>query len=249
MAQTSESAPTESQPGDAKVYTDAEKTALFDKLERRFGPDAVLFDTETTSCDPATLILTTAVAISVRTRQVHVIRTWGRGDDAEGEIGMLAALLDSASVIMVHNKGFDIDTVMAVYFDAARVAAWERKTLDLFEVILQHESSWRGVNDLCLIEGLTTKTSDGKGAVVMWEEGRYEELWRYCAVDVIMLLELFALDKVHFCCTRWFQGKQKHIGYGVIDLDTMTVAVTYGNAAPPPMAAGGPCPCVTMRGA
>lgn len=205
---------------------------MVDKITKRFGPDVVFFDSETTTAKRHQLRATVIVAFSCRTKAFHSYDLI----EGEGVMGLFAELLDSASKIVVHNKYFDINSVLGAYFSEERVKEWDEKVLDLFEVIRTSEGSWIGINSLCTIAGLSQKTADGAGAILMWNEGEFKKLRDYCAVDVLMLLELFAQDKVYFCCKRKDFNQDAHIviGTGCIDMDSMQVSYTHDSTVYPP---------------
>jgi hypothetical protein len=202
-----------------------ELDAIFSSVHNRFG-HTVLFDTETTCLDKEKMRLTTIQAISTQTRQIHSY------DLINGEevVGLFGMLLDSACTIAAHNSFFDNETALGLYFPPEKLAEWRRKMIDHFETIKHLEGSWIGVNALCQIAGVTTKIADGAGAIEMWNEGNFKALREYCAVDVIVLLLLWARDRIHFCCKRPVaKGKPcAHVGSGFIDRDTLTVTTCIG---------------------
>jgi hypothetical protein len=204
---------------------------------------AVGFDTETTGAQFAgedRLRLTVAVAWSSRTKCLHAFK--------EDELGHLAALLDTADVIIAHNSTFDFK-VMELYFNKARVDAWRKQAFDPFEVICQKEGTWAGLGPICEVNNRPTKTSSGIEAIVMWNEGRVKQLTDYCAMDVWIMIKLLEYDTTDewfwFCQKRSnrMTKLQDHIGAGRVNKRTLEVVMAETQGAFPP-GYEGKCPCI-----
>lgn len=210
-------------------------------LRKRYGRTAVFVDTETTSANAEILRMTTAVAFSCETGQFHFVKTWG--PDAEEEIGLLGLLLDGACTIVAHNHQFDFGAVLSGYFAPERVAGWCKRVLDNFELIRAHEGSWIGIDHLCQVAGLQTKTSNGAEAILMWNRGEVDRLAEYCAMDVNLMMRHMEADHLEFCLARWKQRKRSHAGAGYVDMDTRDVHARYGAEAFPTGRDKGNDPC------
>jgi hypothetical protein len=206
----------------------------------KYGPNSLALDIETTGVQfggPARLRVTVAVVWSAKTQCLH----WYK----EGDLGALAALMDSADSILIHNKAFDIE-VMGLYFDRARVDKWDAKTFDLFETIRYWEGTWVGLGAMCEINDKPTKTGSGLAAVRLWREGKFDELAAYCAQDVIIMVYIVQLPQILFCQKRrHLETKlQTHIGVGTVDTTTFKIT-TQAHVRPPNFEKE--CPCDRPR--
>jgi len=194
--------------------------------KRRYGPWCVYFDTETTGVDTDTLRMTTASILCVKNMEVYTF--------TEDDMSALALILDETanmgSKILVHNHRFDFRKVMAGYFASEKVDFWVRYVFDPFELVKQQESLWVGMDALGQMRGVTKKTSTGKEAITMWQNGEIDRLRSYCAFDVVVLFEISVLLFVPFCIRRYNADlkRQVHVGYGVLDMETWRVSAAYG---------------------
>lgn len=210
----------------AQQYSPARLAAMRETAKRRYGPWCLYFDTETTGIDPDTLRMTTASVLCIKNMEIYTF--------TEADMPALAALLDATaangSKILVHNSPFDMWKVMAGYFDKERVAVWFACVVDPFLLVKQQERLWVGMDALGQMSGVTKKTSTGKEATVMWQNGEIDKLRSYCAFDVVVLFEISVLPFAPFCIRRYNADmkKQVHIGYGILDMETQRVHVAYG---------------------
>lgn len=115
-------------------------------------------------------------------------------DDNEAEGGPFEALFvafDQASLIVAYNGlGFDMPVMRKYYRSSERYMRHLQKLHDPFDRIRSNTGLWIGLDAVLLRNGLPTKTGNGVDAVRLWEEGRRDELARYCANDVTALMHL-----------------------------------------------------------
>jgi len=203
-----------------------------------FGRNGVALDFETTGNvfgGKDSLRVTVGVLWSAKTQCLHAYR--------EEHLGLLAIVLDSADTILIHNKAFDIE-VLTLYFPTARVRAWDRKVIDLFEIVKHYEGTWAGLGAICDVNNKPTKSGSGLAAIKQWFDGEFKELDEYCAKDVIiMVIVMHELDSIYYCQKR-YDGTRKvsrHIGMGIMNKRTQHIVLTP-HAFPPGF--HDDCPCI-----
>jgi hypothetical protein len=120
------------------------------------------------------------------------ITCWRDDNDAEGgPLEALFAAFDRASLIVAYNGiGFDMPVMRKYYGSAERHMSHLQKLHDPFDRIRSNTGLWVGLDAVLSRNGLPTKTGSGVDAVRLWEEGRRDELVRYCANDVTALTRL-----------------------------------------------------------
>lgn len=107
----------------------------------------------------------------------------------------LLAELDRAPKICCFNGiQFDIPFIQIQFkVDPDRVAMWLLKTVDLFHRYKTLHNHTFSLDSALIANGLKTKTSDGKKAIIMAREGRLKELEDYCMSDTVLTYQLTTL--------------------------------------------------------
>ena len=120
--------------------------------------------------------------------------------DAAAEVAAFLDALDAARALIAFNGlRFDIPFVAAQFkVPAARVRAWEAKTLDFYDVAKQRVAPDRtfSLNNLLEVNGLQFKTSHGAEAVRMAQAGEWARLEDYCADDARLTWEVASLEQI-----------------------------------------------------
>jgi hypothetical protein len=120
--------------------------------------------------------------------------------DAAAEVAAFLGALDAARALIAFNGlRFDIPFVAAQFkVPAARVRAWEAKTLDFYDVAKQRVAPDRtfSLNNLLEVNGLQFKTSHGAEAVRMAQAGEWARLEDYCADDARLTWEVASLEQI-----------------------------------------------------
>lgn len=128
---------------------------------------------------------------------------WWR-DELDGSTpldGMLS-LFDRADAIVGYNcLSFDFPLIRRFYRSvselenaAQRYVNHRAKCVDLMARVRDVTGCCFKLNALLETNGLGRKTSDGLGAIRMWEEQQRDELQRYCAEDVDLTARLALVD-------------------------------------------------------
>jgi DEAD/DEAH box helicase domain-containing protein len=157
------------------------------------GP-LIVFDVETQKLfeevggprNAGKLGLSVAVSYDVDTGAFH--------DFTEQNVGELIDQLFAARLVVGYNTlKFDY-AVLKAYTDRRfnRVPS-----LDIFDHVYRR-TNYRSRLDTIAFETLGVgKSGDGREAIVMWREGRVEELLAYCRDDVRLTYELYQYGKEH----------------------------------------------------
>jgi hypothetical protein len=103
----------------------------------------------------------------------------------------LLALFDNAEVIVSYNGlAFDHPVLERHYRRRRRHEAHLIKTHDVFSRLKEVTGVWFKLDQLLLCNDLPCKSGDGKMAVQLWKEKKYDALQEYCENDVIQLAHL-----------------------------------------------------------
>ena len=106
----------------------------------------------------------------------------------EEELQKLFPLLEASSFIIGFNvKSFDLAVLQAYY--PGRVQQFP--TFDLLEDIRTKIGRRLALNDLIFATLGKKKTGHGLQAIQLYQEGRWEDLKKYCLNDVLLTKELF----------------------------------------------------------
>lgn len=155
------------------------------------------FDIETTGLDPRrdriTCVSIYTEGVEGKSRSFLFV-----GQTAEDEARNRRELLDeldaAPKICCFNGVQFDIPFLqfqLRVHPD--RVALWLLKTVDLFHKHKTLQGRTFSLDSALLANGLTTKTSNGKEAIAMAAQGRYEELKDYCMTDTVLTYRLSTL--------------------------------------------------------
>ena len=162
----------------------------------------VAFDLETTGLDPALCQVTCACLFGDMTDQTPIRQTFlFKGVDQAEDLRIreeFMAALDAADHLCAFNGvRFDIPFMQQAWgVEPARVAAWVRKTFDIFEACKLAFSRTFGLDRLLEMNGLEGKSGSGKHAIVMAAEGKWEALGDYCMQDTRMTHIVSTLPRI-----------------------------------------------------
>lgn len=70
------------------------------------------------------------------------------------------------------------------------------KTLDVFSRIRAATGTWPKLGDLLHINDMASKTGDGAEAVRLWQQGKRDQLQKYCEMDVVLTAKLAMLPRM-----------------------------------------------------
>jgi len=132
--------------------------------------------------------------------------TWWRdvAEHGSNPVVTLLELFDGAELIVGYNcLGFDFPLIRRFYRPSAEVlyptqryVNHRTKTLDIMHRVSDATGHYYKLDDLLKKNGLQTKSSNGKEAIRMWEEGRRDELKSYCEQDVLLTARLGLLESI-----------------------------------------------------
>lgn len=120
---------------------------------------------------------------------------WRDVDHGPGPFEALFKAMDRASILTCYN-GIEFDMpVLRKYYKRSlngesRYLKHMLKFHDPFTRIREVTGQWPSLNSLLASNGLGSKSSNGLEAIKMWEEGRRDELEKYCKRDVEALSQL-----------------------------------------------------------
>ena len=157
------------------------------------------FDLETTGLDPHRDRITCASAYdpAAGIEQTFVL---GRGDDP----AEFLALLDAADRLCAFNGArFDLAFLQhSLGVPAARIRSWRLKLHDVYEACRLALGVTFSLDALLEANGLHGKTGSGREAVVLAQEGRWDELARYCLHDSVVTHRVSSLPRILLPRTR-----------------------------------------------
>ena len=145
----------------------------------------VAFDIETLGFDPKTKRITAAAVYDGNgLSKIFVFK----GEDKEEDAALrdeFLAILDSAPRLCAFNGvRFDIPYIIKHWgLDPARAHDWVRKTVDVFEASKLGPQQTFKLSQLLSVNDMESKSGSGAEAVLLAEEGRWEELGAYCMQD------------------------------------------------------------------
>lgn len=188
------------------VY-DCESDSGFENLPGDHHEDKIKFMQFTVICAiamPVDMIEQKAPADEIL---AHSTRHWWWRDVSEkgsNPIVSLLKLFDDAELIVGFNcLGFDFPLIRRFYrpseevlYPKQRYVDHRSKTLDIMARIRDATGNYYKLDELLKKNGLQTKSSNGKEAIRMWEEGRRDELKAYCAKDVVLTARLGLLESI-----------------------------------------------------
>lgn len=139
---------------------------------------AFAFDIETTGLDPALCEVTCVCAVGEGFE-----KCWMPAQD--GPPHEFFQMMDDAPFLVAFNGcKFDINFLQKVYgLPAERVGAWVLKLRDAYEASKLAFNRGFSLNHFLEANGLDSKSSTGSEALVMAQEGRWDELREYCMGD------------------------------------------------------------------
>lgn len=189
---------------DTQARLDASDPLLFGFIADQAGRCTVYSDCETTDLirkgtpvGNMTISVASALFVEPSGYAEPMLNFWG--DPATGRgapLRFFEHTLQHAKRIVFYNAAFDLS--VAARGDQAKIREWQKATFDPYK-LLRDAFDW-GVelklDTLLRDNGLATKTADGKEAVRMYAEGRYDELLAYNEADVRALRSLAELKSI-----------------------------------------------------
>jgi len=189
------------------IVFDCESDSLFSTLPGNFHEDKIRFMQFTVvsalalPCEP---IEAGAPIDEIMSR--GVMYNWWRdvAEDGNNPLVSLLALFDGAEAIVGYNcNGFDFPLIKRFYRPTQsttkpvqRYVDHRTKTLDIMSRVRDATGYYMKLDDLLNRNGLSSKSSNGKEAVGMWERGERDELKNYCNTDVMLTARLALLETV-----------------------------------------------------
>lgn len=161
---------------------------------------------------------------------------WWRDVSESGSnpIVTLLKLFDNADLIVGYNcLGFDFPLIRRFYTPsklnqdllspAQRYVNHRSKTMDVMARIRDATGNYYKLDYILKTNAISCKSSNGKEAIKMWEEGRRDDLQFYCATDVVVTAKLAMLDSVRV-------GEHLKLTAGVIGIRRELLANSPGNS-------------------
>lgn len=154
------------------------------------------FDIETTGLDPKTcsitVVCTEDFATGKQTAYEFARCTEEHGDLVAMRRELITAFNQARSLCAFNGVRFDIPFLaVALQLDDETQIAWILKTSDILEQSRLRFNNTFSLNMLCEHNGIAVKSADGKQAIRMAAEKRYDDLRLYCAQDVSILCDLY----------------------------------------------------------
>lgn len=156
------------------------------------------FDIETTGLSPTKCDITVICAEDCVTGAKHNFE-FARYPDRKSDMRReLIELFDAADSLCAFNGiRFDLPFMQVfLNIDVDTFTRWVAKTSDILEQSrLLHRKTF-SLNKLCQTNGIPVKISDGKQAIVMAREKRFDELLAYCEQDVVILCDIYRQQNI-----------------------------------------------------
>lgn len=154
------------------------------------------FDIETKGLNrklhDVTIVCTQDYASGARTAY-EFERCRREGGDVERLVAEMTAAFDAATSLCAFNGvRFDIPFLESLAVPNIKLVQWALKCTDYLEQFRLRAMPTCGLNVLAGANGVELKSSDGKAAIRMAENGAWDELREYCAQDVAILCDLQA---------------------------------------------------------
>ena len=154
------------------------------------------FDIETTGLDPRTssitVVCTEDFATGKQTTYEFARCTQDHGNHVALRLALIKAFNEARSLCAFNGVRFDIPFLaVALQLDDETQTAWMCKTSDILEQSRLRFNKTFSLNMLCEHNGIAVKSADGKQAIRMAAEGRFDDLRLYCAQDVSILCDLY----------------------------------------------------------
>lgn len=189
------------------VVFDCESDSLFSMLPGAFQEDKIRymqFTVVSAVVLPCELIEAGAPVDEIMSR--GVMYHWWRdvAEDDNNPLVSLLALFDGADAIVGFNcNGFDFPLIRRFYrftqsmqHPGQRYVGHRTKTLDIMSRVKDATGAYIKLDELLKQNGLSSKSSNGKDAVGMWERQEREALKCYCDTDVLLTARLALLETV-----------------------------------------------------
>tara|TARA_B110001452_G_scaffold259855_1_gene256709 strand:+ start:6880 stop:7638 length:759 start_codon:yes stop_codon:yes gene_type:complete len=187
------------------VVFDCESDSLFSTLPGESHEDKIRymqFTVVSALALPCELIEAGAPIDDIMSR--GVVYNWWRdvAEDGNNPLVSLLALFDGAEAIVGYNcNGFDFPLIRRFYrptqstaHPVQRYVDHRTKTLDIMSRVKDATGSYMKLDELLKRNGLSSKSSNGKEAVGMWERGERDALKSYCDTDVMLTAKLALLE-------------------------------------------------------
>jgi DNA polymerase elongation subunit (family B) len=115
--------------------------------------------------------------------------------ELDRNLDIILRLLDESDIIIGFNAVFfDLEFIRQTFpshVSPSRMSMWTLKTIDMFMCLKYVFKNTCGLNDLLLRNGLKSKTGSGSNAILLAQNGKWDELLDYCMSDTMLTWELF----------------------------------------------------------
>lgn len=156
----------------------------------------LVYDIETTGIDPRGDAITMVCCADAVSGEEHVFAV-GAACTSNGELDAIRrrmfTVFDHAPCLASYNGlRFDLSFVAAfLRLDDDHVTRWALKTVDVFEALVVCHRRYVSLNKLAARNGVDSKISNGRHAVLMARQGRWTELQDYCIKDVYITRDIY----------------------------------------------------------
>jgi hypothetical protein len=115
--------------------------------------------------------------------------------ELDRNLDIILRLLDESDTIIGFNAVlFDLEFIRQTFpshVSPSRMSMWTLKTVDMFMCLKYVFKNTCGLNDLLLRNGLKSKTGSGSNAILLAQNGKWDDLLDYCMSDTMLTWELF----------------------------------------------------------
>ena len=153
------------------------------------------FDIETTGLNKHECEVTVVCAqdfLSGKRYDYEFSKARAENQDINALTKRMCADFDAAPSLCAFNGvRFDLPFLVSLGVSQEKIAEWIVKTSDILEQCRLRGMPTFSLNMLCEANGIQLKSSDGKHAITMAQNGQWEDLRAYCADDVQILCSLY----------------------------------------------------------
>jgi len=135
------------------------------------------------------------------TGQKFNLRFWKLSEEEnKANASVVFAELDKADYIIGYNVVlFDLEYIKLTFgVSEEQMTRWVKKSIDPFMCAKYILKSTCKLNDMLALNNLTSKTGSGSDAIILAQEGKWQELMDYCIMDVILTWQLTSAEQIVF---------------------------------------------------
>jgi hypothetical protein len=161
----------------------------------------LVYDVETTGVDPRGDAITMVCAADTASGCEHVFVV-GAACNSNGDLDAMRqrmfAVFDRAPCLASYNGlRFDLSFIAAfLRLDDDHATRWALKTVDVFEALVVCHRRFVPLNKLAARNGVDSKISNGRHAVLMARQGQWSELQDYCIKDVYITRDIYSKGSI-----------------------------------------------------